>query len=245
MACNYLSMVGLKLIHVSKWAQGCNYCHTIIAGLGTSGRLTNTMLVGAQRSITPVLLTWIALHFLKIFYALTLSRRSQYAYINESWIISNGVVSWNMSIGNKNLTRNYLCKFCSQNIVLYLKLFNEMWLLYVWQWNYTMKLGISVLKLLLISVSHLIYIYIYKYICIIRFGWQWQIRYIHSLQQDMAFTFVIYCCLWWHHQMYSFSALLAICAGNSSVTGDFPAQRPVTRSFDVSFDLRQNIRLSK
>ena len=34
--------------------------------------------------------------------------------------------------------------------------------------------------------------------------------------------------------MDTFSALLAICAGNSPVTGEFPAQRPVTRSFDVS-----------
>ena len=33
--------------------------------------------------------------------------------------------------------------------------------------------------------------------------------------------------------METFSALLAICAGNSPVTGEFPAQRPVTRSFDV------------
>ena len=30
--------------------------------------------------------------------------------------------------------------------------------------------------------------------------------------------------------MEIFSALLAICAGNSPVTGEFPAQRPVTRS---------------
>ena len=41
------------------------------------------------------------------------------------------------------------------------------------------------------------------------------------------------------------SALLAICAGNSPVPGEFPAQRPVTRSFDVFFDLRLNKRLSK
>ena len=40
-------------------------------------------------------------------------------------------------------------------------------------------------------------------------------------------------------------ALLALCAGNSPVTGEFPAQRPVTRSFDVFFDLRLNERLSK
>ena len=33
--------------------------------------------------------------------------------------------------------------------------------------------------------------------------------------------------------MESFSALLAICAGNSPIPGEFPAQRPVTRSFDV------------
>ena len=38
--------------------------------------------------------------------------------------------------------------------------------------------------------------------------------------------------------METFSALLALCAGNSPVTGEFPSQRPVTRSFDVFFDLR-------
>ena len=35
--------------------------------------------------------------------------------------------------------------------------------------------------------------------------------------------------------METFSALLAICEGNSPVTGEFPAQRPVTRSFDIFF----------
>ena len=39
--------------------------------------------------------------------------------------------------------------------------------------------------------------------------------------------------IWWRHQMETYSALLAICAGNSPVTGEFPAQRAVTRSFDV------------
>ena len=29
---------------------------------------------------------------------------------------------------------------------------------------------------------------------------------------------------WWRHQMKTFSALLAICAGNSLVPGEFPAQ---------------------
>ena len=41
--------------------------------------------------------------------------------------------------------------------------------------------------------------------------------------------------LWWRHQMETFSALLAICAGNSPVTGGFPAQRPVTRALMFSF----------
>ena len=50
---------------------------------------------------------------------------------------------------------------------------------------------------------------------------------------------------WCRHQMETFSALLAICAGNSPVPGEFPTQRPVTRSFDVFFDLRLNKRLSK
>ena len=45
--------------------------------------------------------------------------------------------------------------------------------------------------------------------------------------------------------METFSALLAICAGSSLVTGEFPAQRAVTRSFDVFFDLRMDERLSK
>ena len=50
---------------------------------------------------------------------------------------------------------------------------------------------------------------------------------------------------WWRHQMKTFSALLAICAGKSTVSGEFPAQRPVTRSFDAFFDRRLNKRLSK
>ena len=50
---------------------------------------------------------------------------------------------------------------------------------------------------------------------------------------------------WRRHQMEAFSALLAFCVGNSPVTGEFPAQRPVTQSFDVFFDLCLNKQLSK
>ena len=34
--------------------------------------------------------------------------------------------------------------------------------------------------------------------------------------------------------METFFALLALCAGISPVTSEFPSQRPVTRNFDVS-----------
>ena len=47
------------------------------------------------------------------------------------------------------------------------------------------------------------------------------------------------------HQMETFSALLTICAGNSPVAGEFPVQRPVTRSYAIFFDLHPNKRLSK
>ena len=50
---------------------------------------------------------------------------------------------------------------------------------------------------------------------------------------------------WWLHQMKTFSALLALCVGNSPVTCEFPSQRQVTRSFDVFFDLGLSKRLNK
>ena len=45
---------------------------------------------------------------------------------------------------------------------------------------------------------------------------------------------------WWRHLMETFSAPLALCAGNSPITSEFPSQRPVTRRFDVFIDLRLN-----
>ena len=62
----------------------------------------------------------------------------------------------------------------------------------------------------------------------------------------MSYLVTTVCIVAWRcHKMETFSALLAICAGKSPVTGDFPAQRPVTPRFDVFFDLRLNKRLSK
>ena len=39
-------------------------------------------------------------------------------------------------------------------------------------------------------------------------------------------------CAWWRHQMETFSALLAICAGNAPVTGEFP-RIPHTKASDA------------
>ena len=47
---------------------------------------------------------------------------------------------------------------------------------------------------------------------------------------------------WWRHQIETFSTLLALCAGNSPVTCQFPSQRPVARSFGVFFYLCPNKR---
>ena len=52
------------------------------------------------------------------------------------------------------------------------------------------------------------------------------------------------CYAWWRHQMEIFSLLLALCEGNPLVTGGFPSQRLVMRSFGVLFDLRLSKQLS-
>ena len=38
---------------------------------------------------------------------------------------------------------------------------------------------------------------------------------------------------WWRHQMKTFSVLLALCAGNPPVTGEFPSRRPVNKRFTI------------
>ena len=85
---------------------------------------------------------------------------------------------------------------------------------------------------------------------------------IRSISSDMSVHYamrcrtkawiIVPCCTFklslttrWRHQMETFSALPAICAGNLPVSGEFPAQRPVTRSFDIFFDLHLDGRLGK
>ena len=50
---------------------------------------------------------------------------------------------------------------------------------------------------------------------------------------------------WWRHQTETLSALLVLREGNPSVTGGFPSQRPVTRTFDVFFGVHPDKRLRK
>ena len=53
------------------------------------------------------------------------------------------------------------------------------------------------------------------------------------------------CNTWWRHQMETFSTLLTLCAGKSSVTDEFSTQRPMTQSVDVLFYLRLTKQLTK
>ena len=76
------------------------------------------------------------------------------------------------------------------------------------------------------------------------FGYPWiSSTYIRSFNQVQWLDIIPV--IAWRHQMETFSALLALCAGNSPVPGEFPSQRPVTRGFYVFIDLRLNKQLNK
>ena len=81
--------------------------------------------------------------------------------------------------------------------------------------------------------------------CLVRLAYSWIVL---QVGEDICgFRELLWkmCVSWWRHQMEIFSALLALCGGNSPETVEFPSQRPVTQSFDVISDLRLNKRLSK
>ena len=65
------------------------------------------------------------------------------------------------------------------------------------------------------------------------------------LTTSATYTLYIYIYIWWRHQIETFSASLAFCARKLPVTGEFPSQRPVSRSLDIFVGLRLNKRLSK
>ena len=58
----------------------------------------------------------------------------------------------------------------------------------------------------------------------------------------ILFKYLLLMHSWWRHQMETFFALLDLCG---PVTGESHSQRPLTQSFDASFDLRLHKRLSK
>ena len=68
---------------------------------------------------------------------------------------------------------------------------------------------------------------------------------IYPIRQDSSHQCLGWTCVMMTSSNGKFSALLALCLENSSITGELPSQRPVTRSFDIFFDLRHNKRLSK
>ena len=90
-----------------------------------------------------------------------------------------------------------------------------------------------------LSITRPAFIYQIEILTICNFGSHYRQLFVNLFPKSVDWF------SWWRHQMETFSALLAICAGNSPVPGEFPTQKPVTRSFDVFFDLRLNKRLSK
>ena len=88
------------------------------------------------------------------------------------------------------------------------------------------EIGASVLLFVPLTLTHSLYMHLSLSLC--------------SVDTELQ----LHLSPWWRHQM-EFAVLLALCAGNSRVPGEFPAQRPVARSFNVFFDLRPNKRLSK
>ena len=104
-------------------------------------------------------------------------------------------------------------------------LFWFLWYIFQYHWIWYLPFYDHLTALILIQV--------------VLYVWLWfQPNHLHTTES------IIWHITWWRHQMETFSALLAICAGNS-LPGEFPAQRPATRSFDVFVDLRPNKRLSK
>ena len=75
-----------------------------------------------------------------------------------------------------------------------------------------------------------------------RYGWDMAIEKCYASIIQVIWVFAR---PWWRHEMEILSTLLAICAGNSPASCEFPAQRPVTWSFGVFFDLCLNKRLRK
>ena len=114
-----------------------------------------------------------------------------------------------------------------------------------WISNYITHLSIHTLVHAWQIINIYVYLYIYIYIRLSYLSLRLAATHVY-LWTLATVTYLSHIKVsWWRHQMETSSVLLAICAGNSPVTGEFPAQRPVTRRFNVFFDLPLNKRLSK
>ena len=108
--------------------------------------------------------------------------------------------------------------------------------LYSFLWNYTSRAGLAVHCWMVGNLA---------FQCGDIYHYHFWINFVTKKLHQTHTDIILRAIPWWRHQMEIFSALLAICAGNSQIPGEFPAQRPVAWSFDVFFDLRLNKRLSK
>ena len=107
------------------------------------------------------------------------------------------------------------------------------------------------------SISHALELLQYctehRYVILLLIRAHWPVATAYPLHMPYLnveiklFTILVQCrhAQWWRHEMDTFSVLPAHCAVNSPVTFEFPWRRPVTRIFDVFFDLRLNNRLRK
>ena len=151
---------------------------------------------------------------------------------------ANNVENVLMTSSCSNLTDWLIQQLVPRNIILY----NYFHCYCYDHYSYFVSSNIIIINIItiiiIININIFIIIFIIIYIIIIS-------SISISIATLLSLSLLLLVSTWWRHQMETFSPLLAICAGNSPGTGEFPAQRPVTRSFDVFFDLRLNKRLSK
>ena len=141
-------------------------------------------------------------------------------------MITNSIPSFNFIIIEKIIESLFLCSCLLLSFIQVQSLIQL--LVNIW------KSLLQTLKNTLFSTHFMI---LHNF-CLLFLNWQPVVNISHDSQYVAKMS-------WWSHQMETFSALLALCAKNSPVPGEFPSQRPVTWSSDVSFDLRLNKHWSK
>ena len=92
---------------------------------------------------------------------------------------------------------------------------------------------------ILMSVVHCLYIISYQTIYML------YVRIIQGWFTDIPATVWFLQCQVSNHDVINFFPITGPLWGEPQVTGEFPSQKPVTRNFDVCFDLHLNTRVSK